>query len=126
VICRFGGNVEHDSHILYTLSAIQILALCDQMDLIHDRGRIARYVASLQQADGSFAGDKWGEVDTRFAYCALSTLALLGLLDSGLVDVTKTITYISSCKNFDGGFGVVPGTLQDSICSFSLNSLVRS
>jgi hypothetical protein len=32
------------------------------------------------QADGSFAGDEWGEIDTRFSYCALSTLAIMGRL----------------------------------------------
>ncbi len=58
-------------------------------------------------ADGSFAGDKWGEVDTRFSYCALSCLAILGRLDA--VDVTAAVSFIVSCKNFDGGFGCVPG-----------------
>ena len=28
----FGGNVDHDSHLLYTLSAVQLLALCDALD----------------------------------------------------------------------------------------------
>ena len=28
----FGGNVDHDSHLLYTLSAVQILAICDALD----------------------------------------------------------------------------------------------
>ena len=36
----------------------------------------------------SFTGDKWGEVDTRFSYCALSTLALLGRLDA--IDTDKS------------------------------------
>jgi geranylgeranyl transferase type-2 subunit beta len=26
-------------------------------------------------------GDKWGEIDTRFTYCALSCLTLLGKID---------------------------------------------
>lgn len=38
---------------------------------------VVRYVAELQQPDGSFAGDEWGEIDTRFSFCALATLALL-------------------------------------------------
>ena len=29
----FGGNVGHDAHLLYTLSAIQVYALLDRMDL---------------------------------------------------------------------------------------------
>ena len=71
----FGGNTNHDPHILYTLSALQILALLDKLDMEQiDKVKIAQYVGSLQQPDGSFYGDKWGEVDTRFSYCALSIL----------------------------------------------------
>lgn len=69
--------------------------------------RVASYVAGLQQPDGSFTGDKWGEVDTRFSYCALNCLALLGKLDA--VDVTAATDYVASCRNFDGGFGCTPG-----------------
>ena len=75
----FGGNVGHDAHLLYTLSAIQILALADKMDRV-DKDAVTQFVASLQQPDGSFAGDEWGEIDTRFTYCALSTLSLLGTI----------------------------------------------
>lgn len=104
----FGGNTGHDPHLLYTLSAIQILALCDELGRL-DRDKTASYVASLQQADGSFAGDEWGEIDTRFSYCALSSLSLLGKLDEGLIDLDKATDYVSRCRNFDGGFGCIPG-----------------
>lgn len=73
----FGGSEGHDAHLLYTLSAVQILALYDKLSLL-DADRVAAFVAGLQQPDGSFAGDKWGEVDTRFSYCALSCCSLLG------------------------------------------------
>eukprot|EP01138_Halocafeteria_seosinensis_P001385 gb/GECG01001421.1/.p1 GENE.gb/GECG01001421.1/~~gb/GECG01001421.1/.p1 ORF type:complete len:360 (+),score=52.47 gb/GECG01001421.1/:1-1080(+) len=102
----FGGNLLHDPHLLYTLSAVQILALCDQLDKI-DADRVSDYVASLQQEDGSFVGDHWGEVDTRFSYCALNCCALLGKLDK--LDVKKATDFVARCMNFDGGFGVVPG-----------------
>jgi geranylgeranyl transferase type-2 subunit beta len=46
-------------------------------------------------------------VDTRFSYCALSALSLLGKLDA--VDVESAVSFIDSCKNFDGGYGSVPG-----------------
>ena len=36
----FGGSERHDSHLLYTLSAVQILALYDALDRA-DTGRIA-------------------------------------------------------------------------------------
>lgn len=90
----FGGSVGHDPHLLYTLSAIQILALFDKLDLISDRILIARYISSLQQEDGSFAGDEWGEIDTRFSYCALSSLSILGELDNGYINKEKAVEFI--------------------------------
>jgi geranylgeranyl transferase type-2 subunit beta len=80
--------------MLYTLSALQILALYDEMELI-DKDLVASYVAGLQQPDGSFAGDKWGEIDTRFSYCALSILSILGKLDSGVIDVKKAVDFVA-------------------------------
>lgn len=68
---------------------------------------MASYVAGLQQSDGSFAGDKWGEIDTRFSYCALSCLSILKRSDA--VDVKAATDYVASCRNFDGGFGCIPG-----------------
>ena len=74
----FGGSVGHDAHLLYTLSALQILALTKQMHQLEDGvDKIAVFIGSLQNEDGSFSGDCWGEVDTRFSYCALSSLALI-------------------------------------------------
>ena len=54
---------------------------------------VARFVAGLQQKDGSFAGDKWGEIDTRFSYCALSILSILGKLDQ--IDLPKAIEFVA-------------------------------
>jgi len=34
----------------------------------------------FQKEDGSFVGDKWGEVDTRFSFGAVAALALLDRL----------------------------------------------
>ena len=66
-------------------------------------------MSGLQLTDGSFIGDQWGEVDTRFTYCALSSLAILNKLDQGYVDIDAAMEFIKSCRNFDGGFGAVPG-----------------
>eukprot|EP00977_Amphora_coffeiformis_P011063 scaffold2651_cov171-Amphora_coffeaeformis.AAC.3 len=104
----FGGNTGQDAHLLYTLSAIQILALADRLqDERLQTERVVNFVASLQQSDGSFCGDRWGEIDTRFTYCALSTLSLLHEMDA--VDVDKASSYIIKCRNIDGGFGCVMG-----------------
>jgi geranylgeranyl transferase type-2 subunit beta len=64
-------------------------------------------ILSLQQPSGVFAGDKFGETDTRFLYCGVAALSLLGHLDK--LDVDQTVSYIRRCKNFDGGYGNVIG-----------------
>ena len=65
-------------------------------------------IAALQdRATGAFAGDEWGETDTRFLYGALNALSLLQL--THLVDVPKAVDYVHACVNFDGGYGVCPG-----------------
>jgi geranylgeranyl transferase type-2 subunit beta len=102
----FGGNEGHDPHLLYTLSAVQVLAIFNQLERL-DTERVAKFVAGLQQEDGSFAGDEWGEIDTRFSYCALQCLKLLDKLEC--IDVDKACIFIGQCANFDGGFGSIPG-----------------
>lgn len=65
-------------------------------------------MADLQNRNtGTFAGDEWGEEDTRFLYGALNALSLLGLLS--LVDVNKAVDHVVACSNFDGGYGASPG-----------------
>ncbi|KAG8460775.1 hypothetical protein KFE25_010830 [Diacronema lutheri] len=102
----FGGNVDHDPHLLYTLSAVQVMLLLGRLEQI-DAQRAVAYIAALQRDDGSFAGDEWGEVDSRFSYCALNALSLLGRLDA--VDVGRAANFVASCQNFDGGYGATPG-----------------
>lgn len=108
----YSGNIMHDAHLLYTLSAVQILALCGKLREELPIGsekyeRVVKFVCSLQQEDGSWIGDEFGEVDTRFVYCGFNCLRLLNALDR--IDVEKSIQYLLSCQNFDGGFGVSPG-----------------
>jgi geranylgeranyl transferase type-2 subunit beta len=70
-------------------------------------------IAKLQnRKTGTFAGDEWGEEDTRFLYASLNALSLLHLLD--LVDVDKAVDYIVTCANFDGGYGTSPGAESHS------------
>jgi len=98
----FGAHPDHDAHILATLSGIQILVTHDALDRV-DTARVVEYILSLQQPSGVFAGDHFGETDTRFSYCAVNALSLLGCLSK--LDVEKTVCYIRQCRNFDGGFG---------------------
>ncbi|KAF8066736.1 terpenoid cyclases/protein prenyltransferase alpha-alpha toroid [Lyophyllum atratum] len=101
----FGAHPDHDAHMLSTLSAIQILVMHDALDRMNIP-RVVQFILSLHQPSGVFAGDSFGETDTRFTYCAVSALSLLGKLD--LLDgepKEKTVNYIVRCRNFDGGFG---------------------
>ncbi|KAF5178876.1 Geranylgeranyl transferase type-2 subunit beta [Thalictrum thalictroides] len=126
----FAGNVGHDPHILYTLSAVQVLALFDKLDVL-DVDKLSDCIlwlnfmeknaatfspclldrkldiCGLQNEDGSFSGDIWGEVDTRFSYIAICCLSLLHRLDK--INTEKAVEYIVSCQNLDGGFGCTPG-----------------
>ncbi|KAL8840458.1 MAG: hypothetical protein Q9170_001334 [Blastenia crenularia] len=109
----FGAAPGHDAHMLYTVSAIQVLVTVDALDDLDDRGKAGRqgvgsYISQLQNHDdGSFAGDEWGESDTRFLFGALNALSLLQLLP--LIDMSKAISYVQACANCDGGYGVSPG-----------------
>ena len=98
----FGGNAGHDPHLLYTLSAVQLLAIAGHLDDPRFQpGKTVQFVKGLMLKDGSFMGDRWGEVDTRFSYCALSTLAILKSLDA--VDTDKAAAFVAKCKVRTGG-----------------------
>jgi len=97
----------HDPHLLNTLSAVQVACIYSCLERI-DTEAVVKFVKSLQQEDGSFVGDRWGEVDNRFCFCAVATLSLLGRLDA--IDSGRTASFVSSCMNFDGGFGSRPGS----------------
>ena len=74
---RTRGNSENSIRQLPVVCVLyQILALYDAFSSI-SVDSVVHYVSSLQQNDGSFYGDKWGEVDTRFSFCAVACLALL-------------------------------------------------
>lgn len=64
-------------------------------------------ILSLQRPSGVFAGDSFGEIDTRFLFCAVAALSLMGQLHQ--LNVEKTVSYVRRCRNFDGGFGAVIG-----------------
>jgi geranylgeranyl transferase type-2 subunit beta len=102
----FGGHPDHDAHLLFTLSAIQILVMYDGLDSI-DPTKVMEFIKSLENSDGSFAGDEYGETDTRFSYCAISCASLLCKLNE--LNLEKAIEYLVHCQNFDGGFGSVAG-----------------
>nr|XP_002130479.1 geranylgeranyl transferase type-2 subunit beta [Ciona intestinalis] len=124
----FGPAPAHDPSILYTLSAVQVLCMLDKLDKIHIDKAVA-FIAGLQNKDGSFSGDKWGEVDTRFSFCAVAALSLVGRLWSDCpINIEKCVEFILSCMNFDGGFGCRPGSESHSgqiYCCVGVLSILR-
>ncbi|VDD75095.1 unnamed protein product [Mesocestoides corti] len=114
----FSPAPGHDSHLLSTLSGIQILTMYDEMNVIN-RESVIRYISGLQNPDGSFMGDKWGEVDSRFSFCAIASLSLLGVIPTDSrdftqplegVDIHMAVDFLVRCQNRDGGFGTRPGS----------------
>lgn len=138
----FGASPGHDAHLHYTVSAVQVLVMSNAVEELEKRGKgdrsplpggdgkesgilgVGRYLASLQNRQtGTFAGDEWGEEDTRFTYAGLLALSLLKVLH--LVDVDLAVDYIISCANFDGGYGASPGaethSMQILVCVAALS-----
>ena len=63
------------------------------------------------ETSGAFRGDEFGEIDSRFTYCAVASLSLLNRLEAlDPIHQDLAIDYLKSCKNFDGGFGASPGS----------------
>jgi geranylgeranyl transferase type-2 subunit beta len=131
----FGGNAGQNGHILYTLSALQIIIMSTTTVTTKDdvneqsyrnsitgnythriqdarlrrhRNDIVHFIQQLQQKDGSFVGDTsdCGEIDTRFTYCAFQSLVLLNAFTSDVINIPLAVQYILQCRNLsDGGFG---------------------
>ncbi|PIA18841.1 prenyltransferase and squalene oxidase [Coemansia reversa NRRL 1564] len=103
----FGGHCGHDSHLLYTMSAVQVLSMYGALDKI-ESSRVVDYVISLQDIEtGEICGDEWGERDTRFAFIAVAILSFFGALSR--LDSDRIVEYVVRSMNYDGGFGSGPG-----------------
>ena len=61
----FGPCDGLDPHLLYTLSAVQIIQTYDIMDEIN-KEKLVEFICGLQQEDGSFTGDSWGTLLSSF------------------------------------------------------------
>lgn len=115
----FAPFPRHDAHLLTTLSAIQILKTYDSLDILSPDQveKCIEFVKGNQLEDGSFQGDKFGEIDIRFVYTALSTLSILESLTPEVVE--PAVRFILRCYNFDGGFGLCPGAESHAAWAFT-------
>lgn len=105
----FAAFPGHDAHVLTTLSGLQILFIYDRLDALSNekKKQIIDFVMSLRLEDGSFKGDAFGEVDTRFVFVSVYILTLLNALTKDVASGASK--FILLCMNFDGGFGMLPG-----------------
>lgn len=104
----FAAFPGHDAHVLTTLSGLQILLLYDQLAALSDvkKQQTVKFILDLRLPDGSFKGDRFGEIDTRFVFVSVY---ILTILNSMTQDIATTATeFIMKCENFDGGFGMFP------------------
>ena len=100
----YGGDAGYDSHLLFTLSALQVYKMLEMEP--QEKRLTVSYVLGLMREDGSFQGDAFGEVDTRFSYCGLVSLHLLGFdFEAQPQVLEKGPSFIEKCRNWDGGFG---------------------
>ncbi|KAM3165270.1 Geranylgeranyl transferase type-2 subunit beta [Lachancea thermotolerans] len=116
----FSAFPGHDAHIHTTLSGIQILATYNALDEVLEGEALKQCISFIkdnQLPDGSFQGDRFGEVDARFVYSALNALSILGELTPEVVD--PAVAFIKRCYNFDGGFGLCPGAESHAAMAFT-------
>ncbi|CAH8303542.1 unnamed protein product [Eruca vesicaria subsp. sativa] len=135
----FAGNTGHDPHVLYTLSAVQILALFDKLDIL-DVGKVSScilyHLASLLIMKMGLSQEICGRAFTmlklqlqdclcRFSYISICCLSKLKCLDQ--IKVKKVVDDIVCCKNLDGGFGCTPGEeSHEYVMLFELSTRLES
>ncbi|KAL8444980.1 hypothetical protein Emed_005949 [Eimeria media] len=113
----FAHEANQDAHLSATHYALLLLAGLGRLHLLPEGGRkTASWVRSLQNADGSFKGDAWGEADSRFSYCGVGSLLLLDALDCNVA--AKAVGFVRQLINPDGGFAWVPGGESHAASAF--------
>lgn len=112
----FGHERQQDAHLTATHYALLLLAGLGRLHLLPCPEETACWVRSLQGADGGFKGDEWGEVDSRFCYCGVGSLLLLGRLDDATA--AKAVGFVRRLLNADGGFAWVPGGESHAASAF--------
>ncbi|KAJ7626591.1 terpenoid cyclases/protein prenyltransferase alpha-alpha toroid [Mycena polygramma] len=95
-------------HIIMTYTALLSLAMLRDDFVRLNRPGILRFVSSCQTPNGSFSNtpNGGGDSDLRNVYSAFSICSLLG--DWSSIDVERAITFIASCRTYEGGYGQLP------------------
>jgi geranylgeranyl transferase type-1 subunit beta len=94
-------------HIAMNYTALAVLRLLGDDWSRLDRDSIVGSLSRLQLPNGSFACVPGGsESDMRFLYCACCVSHMLG--DWRGVDVDAAVSYVRSCRSYDGAMGLLP------------------
>jgi geranylgeranyl transferase type-1 subunit beta len=108
VVVVLEDNNYHQGHIAMTYTA-----LCTLQTLGDDLSRMKRKAAleslkKLQRQDGSFQCTQVpSEHDMRFLYCACAISYMLK--DWSGMNVDLAVSYIQSCRSYDGAIALIPG-----------------
>lgn len=107
----FGGNVGYSSNILFTFHALQLLYL---YDIPYYNPKTINYIINLQDQDGAFMNDKYGEKDTRFDCCAILSLHLLFIMRNHINNIEECKYFYDKCSFNINEFKI---PLEDSFLS---------
>jgi hypothetical protein len=101
------GQEYNQGHIAMTYTALCTLtALGDDLSRV-DKAGIVNGLKALQRKDGSFqCVHVRSEHDMRFLYCACAVSYMLQ--DWSGVDIDRAVSYIESCRSFDGAIALIP------------------
>lgn len=116
-----GFNQYDHSHVAMTYTALATLvALHNNVDVNSkdklpsflekiDKKKIISNLRDLQREDGSFqcVSGMESEHDMRFLYCAIAISYMLN--DWSGVDIPRAISFILSCRSYDGAIALLPG-----------------
>jgi len=105
----YAGGPGQVAHLAPTYAAVNALCILGSTQALAsiDRPKLARWMDSLRQEDGSFTMHVDGEVDIRGVYCALSVARLTNIYTKELFQGTDV--WLAACQSYEGGFGGVPG-----------------
>ncbi|KJA24010.1 hypothetical protein HYPSUDRAFT_39125 [Hypholoma sublateritium FD-334 SS-4] len=114
-------------HIIMTYTALISLAILRDDFATLDRAGLLRFLSTCQREDGSFSTVPGSnESDLRTLYCAFAISSMLN--DWSGVNVPRAISFINTCRTYEGGYGQSPfceaqgGTTYIALASLKLAS----
>ncbi len=105
----YGQDKNFDAHITSTHYAVLILKQLNALEIVQV-SRMERFLAQLQNADGSMRGDLHSEdADLRFVYNAVAIMSILKL-SKDCIDLNSLLSYLNTCKDRQThAFSPIPG-----------------